>query len=171
MRTSTEIKNELEQSEAARIEAKKAWGKLYEENETEAFNPNNKEYKTFCDIDEHIENLKDELRKAERYEVKEGDGVTVHLYSDAEAFTVIKRTAKTITIQRDTAILDENFKPEFVEGGFCGHCVNQDEQTYAYKRNPNGRKITARWSEKRGAFLYLDKIITNGRREFYDYNF
>ena len=100
-----------------------------------------------------------------------GDGVPVHLYSDAEAYTIIKRTAKTITLQRDIATLDSNFKPEVIEGGFIGHCVNQDEQTYTYERNPRGRIITARWSDKYGAFMYLGKVVTAGRHEFYDYNF
>ena len=100
-----------------------------------------------------------------------GDGVTVHLYSDAEAYTIIKRTAKTITLQKDIATLDSNFKPEVIEGGFSGHCINQDEQTYTYERNPRGRIITARWSDRYGAFMYLGKVVTAGRHEFYDYNF
>ena len=118
-----------------------------------------------------LEKLKEQYKVAERYEVKVGDGVTYHLYSDSQACTVIKRTAKTITIQEDKATLDPNFKPEFVVGGFAGHCTNQNEQTYTYESDPNGRTITARWSEKRGAFVYCDKIITNGRHQFYDYNF
>lgn len=115
--------------------------------------------------------LKEQIRVEERRELAVGDGCTYHLYSDAHACTVIKRTAKTITIQEDKATLDPNFKPIFVEGGFAGHCINQSEQSYIYERNANGKIITARWSEKRGAFIYLDKCITVGRHEFYDYNF
>ncbi|MGN0768147.1 MAG: hypothetical protein ACI4M8_02215 [Christensenellales bacterium] len=110
--------------------------------------------------------------RAEFYQGLEvGDGVTYHLYSDSHACTIIKRTAKTITIQQDTAILSPDFKPEWVVGGFAGHCTNQDEQTYTYERNPKGQILTARWSDKYGAFMYLGKKITAGRKEFYDYNF
>lgn len=110
--------------------------------------------------------------RAEFYQGLEvGDGVTYHLFSDSHACTIIKRTEKTITIQEDNATLNPDFKPEWIEGGFAGHCINQDEQTYTYERNPKGRVITARWSDKRGGFVYMDKLITAGRNEFYDYNF
>lgn len=115
--------------------------------------------------------LKEQIKIEERRELEVGDGCTIHLYSDAHACTVIKRTAKSITIQQDIATLDENFKPKFIAGGFAGHCINQNEQTYTYERDPNGSIITARWSDKHGAFMYLGKPITVGRREFYDYNF
>lgn len=127
---------------------------------------------------DHIENYWDMERELmrdinieKRRELEVGDGCTYHLWSDSHACTVIKRTPKTITIQRDKATLDPNFKPEWIPGGFAGHCVNQDEQRYSYERDPNGEIITARWSEKRGGFVYLDKIISLGRDEYYDYNF
>lgn len=123
-----------------------------------------------CDYNKKQEQEK-QIR-AEFYQGLEvGDGVTYHLFSDSHACTIIKRTAKTITIQQDKAILDLDFHPEWIEGGFVGYCINQGEQTYTYERNPNGRIITARWSDKRGGFVYMDKIITAGRHEFYDYNF
>jgi hypothetical protein len=127
---------------------------------------------------DHIENywdlerdLKHDICVEKRRELDVGDGCTFHLWSDSHACTVIKRTPKTITIQRDKAVLDPNFKPEWIPGGFAAHCTNQDEQRYTYERDPKGEIITARWSEKRGGFIYLDKIITTGRHEFYDYNF
>lgn len=127
---------------------------------------------------DHIENywdlerdLKHDIRVEKRRELEVGDGCTYHLWSDSHACTVIKRTPKTITIQRDKAIIDPNFKPDWIPGGFAAHCTNQDEQSYTYERDPKGEIVTARWSEKRGGFVYLDKIITVGRHEFYDYNF
>ena len=84
-----------------------------------------------------------ELRKARNSEVEIGDGVTEYLYSDAHAFTVIAKTKKTITIQRDKAILDPNFKPEWIAGGFAGHCTNQEDQTYTYERNPTAKRSDA----------------------------
>ena len=100
-----------------------------------------------------------------------GDGVTLCFYSDAEAYTIIKRTAKTLTIQRDKATLSPDFKPEFIPGGFCGTVVNQHEQTYTYEPDPNGSVRIARWSEKKKGFYWHDLHVTPGRHEFYDYNF
>lgn len=120
---------------------------------------------------DYIERL---IVRIKRFNVKVGDGVTIVLYSDQHACTVISRTAKSITVQQDKAILDPNFKPEIIPGGFAGHCVNQEEQTYTYEPNPNGRISTYRWSDKYGQFRSTGdqsiKII-NGRYEYYDYNF
>lgn len=169
MKTTNEIKKELELTRAQEEAAKNAWVATRTKDGQLVFN--NTEYRTLVSIQRKIEVLENELTVAERFEVKVGDGVTYRLYSDAQACTVIKRTAKSITIQEDEATLDPNFKPEIIAGGFVGHCVNQNEQTYTYKANPNGRKITARWSEKYGAFMYCGKAIFNGRHQFYDYNF
>lgn len=113
----------------------------------------------------------DNLVRQAHSELKVGDGVTVVLYSDRHAYTVIKRTPCTITIQRDKATLSDDFKPDIVPGGFCGHCVNQDEQTYTYERDEHGSKLTLHFSKKYGRFMYLNKYILIGRHEFYDYNF
>ena len=113
----------------------------------------------------------DNLTRQAHEELQVGDGVTIHLYTDAEAYTVIKRTASTITVQRDKAIRDPNFKPQFDVGGFAGHCTNQNEQTYTYERDKNGSTLTLRFSKKYGRFMYLEKAIGIGRHEFYDYNF
>lgn len=169
MKTTNEIKKELELTKAQEEAAENAWVATRTEDGQLVFN--NTEYKTLISFQRKIDALEDELRIAERFEVKVGDGVTYHLWSDAQACTVIKRTAKSITIQEDEATLDPNFKPEMIVGGFAAHCTNQNEQTYTYKANKNGRKITARWSDKFGAFMYCGKAITNGRHQFYDYNF
>ena len=169
MRTTNQIKKELELVKTQEELAKQAWVATRTEDGQLVFN--NPEYKTLVNFQRKIEELEYELVVAERFEVKVGDGVTYRLWSDAQACTVIKRTAKSITIQEDEATLDPNFKPEIIPGGFIGHCVNQNEQTYSYKANPKGRKITARWSDKYGAFMYCGKAIFNGRHQFYDYNF
>ena len=121
-----------------------------------------------------IEGLKSDLIKEQNREIEVGDGVTLHLWSDAHACTVIAKTKTTITVQRDKATLDPNFKPEWIEGGFAGHCTNQDEQTYTYEQDPNGETYKCRWSEKNGRFQTGSDgsmRISRGRREFYDYNF
>lgn len=111
------------------------------------------------------------IKKINNYNIKVGDGVTVCYYTDRHAYTVIKRTKCTVTIQRDIATLDKNFKPQFIGGGFTGHCINQDEQTYTYEPNPNGFKMVFRWSEKYGQFRNKSLKLIKGRREFFDYNF
>jgi hypothetical protein len=105
--------------------------------------------------------------------IKVGDGVTMHLYSDAHAGTVIKVTKTTVTVQRDKATLNPNFKPEFVVGGFAGHCTNQNEQTYTYEQNPNVETVVFRWSTKYGSYRNnaQGRKLMKGRHEFYDYNF
>ena len=117
--------------------------------------------------DEAIDNL---IRQAHS-ELQVGDGVTLNLYSDSEAYTVIKRTPTTITVQRDKAIKDPRFIPKWIPGGFSAICTNQDEQEYTYERDENGFKQTLHFSKKYGRFMYLGKPISIGRHEFYDYNF
>lgn len=118
--------------------------------------------------------LEVELQKELNREIEVGAGVTEHLWSDAHACTVIARTAKTLTIQRDRAILDPAFKPEWVPGGFSAVCTNGDEQRWTYERDPNGEIIKCRWSEKYGGWQTGSDgsiKISRGRHEYYDYNF
>ena len=127
-----------------------------------------------CEKSNRVSYCKELIGRIKRYNVQVGDGVTVCYYSDRHAGTVIKRTAKSITVQRDKATLDPNWKPEFIVGGFAGHCTNQNEQTYTYERDEEGTVETFRWRDKYGSYCGSGdqpiKII-NGRHEFYDYNF
>lgn len=101
-----------------------------------------------------------------------GDGATVHYYSDSDAYTIIKRTAKTLTLRRCKAMLKPEFKPKWIPGGFVGHCTNQNEQEYDYEEDENGRTVKAYWSEtKQGFYVEGCLYVTPGRREYYDYNF
>lgn len=108
--------------------------------------------------------------------VKVGMGATEVLYSDRQAYTIVevRKNGKQIVLQRDKAILDPNFHPEFIEGGFCGHCTNQYDQRWTYERNPNGTVVVANWSAKRQRY-YIGGVngchVAFGRSEFYDYNF
>lgn len=105
--------------------------------------------------------------------VEVGQGVTIKLWSDSHAGTVIKKTKTQVTVQRDRATLDPDFKPEFYEGGFAGHCHNQNEQSYTYERDPDGEITKFTWSTKEGRFVNRKQglKLSKGRREFYDYNF
>ncbi|MDE6388934.1 MAG: hypothetical protein K2L82_14130 [Lachnospiraceae bacterium] len=124
-----------------------------------------------------LEHLEERIREFDSTHLtpanaKVGDGATINLWSDRHACTIIKVTKTTITVQRDTAILNPDFKPEFILGGFAEHCTNQSEQSYTYERDEQGQVTTIHWSEKyqsygRPGFPTLSK----GRHEFYDYNF
>lgn len=106
-----------------------------------------------------------------RDNAKVGDGVTVNLWSDRHAYTIIKRTPKSLTLRRCKATLAPEFKPEFVPGGFCAHCTNQDDQEYIYEEDENGQIEKAYWSErKHGFYVGGCMSVSAGRHEFYDYN-
>ena len=82
------------------------------------------------------------------------------------------KEAKTLRIQRDKATLADDYKPEFIPGGFAAHCTNNSSQHYDYARNPEGVIKTAYWSESSGCFRVGGAmVVTPGRHEFYDYNF
>lgn len=121
-----------------------------------------------------------------------GDGATLCGYSDHHAYTVIKTTAQSITMQRDKATLLNGMnsgEPDALvchPGGFAGHV--EGIQRYAYEPDPNGEICVARMTKKtRKAWTkqedgsYKDVIHANfkngcstvlpGRREHYDYNF
>ena len=114
-----------------------------------------------------------------------GDGVTVSVWTDCDAYTIIRKTPKTITLQMDKATLSPDWKPEFIVGGFAGHCVNQADQRYTYERDENEHtiKITLRsWLDddgnerrrwKRSGVKTFEQggSAYAGRRKFHDYNF
>lgn len=100
-----------------------------------------------------------------------GDGATLCYWSDREAYTIIHRTPKSLTLRRCKATLKPDFKPEFIVGGFCAHCTNQNEQDYDYEEDENGRIIKVYWSEKFKRFRQGTLKVIPERRAFYDYNF
>lgn len=124
-------------------------------------------------LEKEIRQTEKELSQLKLKNIEVGDGITINLYSDSNAYTVIKRTKSTITIQRDKATLKPEFKPEFVRGGFSCICTNQNDQDYDYEKNENGRIITLRWSNKYNTWSTgnYGSNVSLGRHEFYDYNF
>lgn len=101
--------------------------------------------------------------------VEVGDGVTQNLWSDRKAFTIIKKTAQSITVQRDKAT--RAFTPEFVQGGFAANCTNNDDQVYTYEADPEGEIVVYRWSKKENIYKNKYSSLSKGRKEKYDYNF
>ncbi len=124
-----------------------------------------------------LRELEDDIRQYGEYHLtpanaKVGDGATVYLYSDSHAGTIVKVTKCTVTVRRDKAILNPNFKPEIIPGGFCGHCTNQNEQSYTYEPDENGVLTTVYWSKKYNQYGLPGNLqLGKGRHEFYDYNF
>lgn len=98
-----------------------------------------------------------------------GDGATVVLYTDRHAYTVIKVTAKTITIQRDKAIADPGWTPDFTPGGFLGHTSNDRDRAYTYEADPEGGTLVARLTKT--GWRTGGRRVLPGRHEFYDSNF
>ena len=101
-----------------------------------------------------------------------GGGASVCHYSDRTACTVIRisPSGKTIWMQEDTAVLD-GWKPEFVAGGFGGHCVNNTEQRYVYQPNPQGAIHRASVRKDGKLRTTNGERVVSGRHHFHDYNF
>lgn len=107
-------------------------------------------------------------------ELEVGDHAHINHYTDITPCTVIKRTRTTITVRHDDGELDGNWKPEIIQGGFVGHCVNNREQMdhYIIHENPNGYVETFRWSKKYNKFRNASgESCYPEWAMFYDYNF
>jgi hypothetical protein len=122
---------------------------------------------------EYDEATKDGAVRVTVREFAPGDGATLCMYSDRHACTVIRRTAKTLTLQRDKATLLNGFKSgekdalQFAPGGFFGH--TSGTQRYNYEPDPQGQIFVARLT-KRGWRCGCNRIGA-GRSEHYDFNF
>jgi len=106
----------------------------------------------------------------------EGEYLTETGYSDTRPWVVVGRTEKTLTIREVLTERDPAWRPEFVTGGFAGHCTNQHTQTWLYaglgERTMKIRLVKSRYagSDKLWGSRGLE-FIANGARRHYDYNF
>jgi len=101
-----------------------------------------------------------------------GQGATICHYTDRTACTIIavSKSGKTITLQPDHAELD-NWKPEFVSGGFAANCTNNHSQRYRYTPNRDAPTFKARLC-KGGKFRTGNReVVIEGRHQFHNYNF
>ncbi len=103
-------------------------------------------------------------------ELEVGDHAHICHWSDVSPVTVVKRTAKTITVRYDKATRDPNWKPEWIPGGFSAICTNIDDQKWIIEEDENGRTETFRlrnvgWRNKADEKLYPEWM------KHYDYNF
>lgn len=114
-----------------------------------------------------------------------GDGVTVSVWTDRDAYTIIKKTPTTITLRADKAELINRDELRFDVGGFFAHCENPEDQRYSYEADPQGREINIslrRWTDEDGNERRKWKRWRTrtfepggnayaGRRAFRDFNF
>jgi hypothetical protein len=94
-------------------------------------------------------------------------------YSDVTPFEIVRVISdKTIEIREMDA--ERDFQPEFIPGGFAGHCTNnsENEQKWIIKSNPENPIIRCRL-QKNGQWksAYGRHTIDDKPRKFYDYNF
>lgn len=112
---------------------------------------------------------------------KVGDRCHVRRYSDTEPATVVKvsTSGTKVTVRIDNYELAEGQKPEFISGGFVGHCTNQSSLKYNFSENTNGCEETYSLRKWRGRFVWTSlhgspdgsQKLGNGWSAFYDYNF
>ena len=93
-------------------------------------------------------------------------------WSDVHPFEIVRVVSdKTIEVRAMIAEKDPEFKPDFIPGGFAGHCVNQDDQTYTYKSCDEGQVLRVRLGKKGWKSAMGKHVISEQPRKFYDYNF
>ena len=96
----------------------------------------------------------------------------MHGWSDVYPFEIIRVVSdKTIEVRAMAADLDQDFKPEVISGGFVGHCVNQNKQSYNYRSCPDGQVLRVRLGKKGWKSTMGKHVLSTEPRKFYDYNF
>ena len=103
---------------------------------------------------------------------KVGDYATECLYSDRNAYEIVARTAKTLTLRRLKVTLlngPNSDAPDALHHRFVGH--TSGEQRYSYASQPEGHTRRAHWSTKRDCFRTRGGRIIAGAHEHYDFNF
>jgi len=114
-----------------------------------------------------------ELRKNFRQALEVGDRVHICCYSDINPATVIKKTKTSLTVRYDKAHLDD-WKPEFIPGGFSAHCTNDSDQAghWIIEEDLEGRTEAFRWSKRYNRYKNkADEFCEPGWDKYYDYNF
>lgn len=104
-------------------------------------------------------NLMNRVAENSRQKAPEiGDGVTITCYSDRHAGTIIAKTAKTITVQRDFAKrIDKNGMSE--------------SQEYEYSSDPKGMKEIFRLTKRGWRNKVGNGLVIGERDEYYDFSF
>jgi len=94
-------------------------------------------------------------------------------YSDIYPFEITRKVSMTtFEVREMDAERDPTWHPEFVVGGFAGHCTNQHSQRWNITSNAANRTVRIRlgkrgWKDKHGHQYQISESPTN----FHDYNF
>ena len=116
------------------------------------------------------EEAKDKLWREYIEGVEVGDRMNVKLWTDVEPCTVIKRTAKSITVRYDKAELDPNWEAKWVIGGFSAICTNDHEQKWIITEDKDSQRTETFRLTKLG-WAHNGCLCNPGWRKYYDYNF
>lgn len=100
-------------------------------------------------------------------------------WSDIQPYEVTRFISeKTIEIRRMRVTPDDSWKPEFIAGGFAGHCINQESQTWQIESDETAPIFRIRLSKKytRNEPCYCDKwgnrfFLSDKPRYYRDFNF
>jgi len=96
----------------------------------------------------------------------------LQMFSDCKPFEIVRVVSdKTIEVRPMIAERDEDFAPEFVPGGFAGHCINQGEQTWIYRSAPEAEVVRMRLGKKGWKSCYGRHTLSQEPYKFHDYNF
>jgi hypothetical protein len=97
-----------------------------------------------------------------------------HGFTDVDPYEIVRVISdQTLEVRRMDSELDPEWTPEFLVGGFAGHCTNQHEQRWIFKSNPEHptERIRLRkrggWKDPYGTRFTLSDVP----KKFYDYNF
>ena len=103
-----------------------------------------------------------------------------HGYSDVHPVEVVRIISdSTVEVRAMDAVLDPEWKPEIIPGGFVGHCVNQGDQKHIITSNEENPVFRVRLSRSKNPRKNGYWFDSNGSRyvmndkpvRFYDYNF
>lgn len=95
-------------------------------------------------------------------------------WTDSQPFEIVEaKNDKLLVIRAMDAVIDPEYKPQFIAGGFAGHVPNNYEQKWIYSKNTQRPTIKIRkhsdgiWRDKHGGtYRISDKPC-----KFHDYNF
>lgn len=94
------------------------------------------------------------------------------LWSDVFPYEVVRVVSdKCMEVRAMDAILSDDFFPETVPGGFIGHTVNNNRQTWMFSRNDSKpirirKRKDGQWYSKFGRHVMALEPV-----RFHDYNF
>jgi len=100
----------------------------------------------------------------------DGKYFTEVYFSEQRPWKEVKRTRTTVTLAAVYVDRDPAFEPHMIPGGFCGHCDNQQDQTWLFREISPIEHLTIRmtntgWKYK-GQKFFEDKATY-----FMDWNF